>query len=175
MSVEDTLTKARDRAKQMGLPYDGALTPAEAYEVMRGDSSAKLVDVGTACRARVGRPHTRRDRSRAADVSGQPAQSGVHARARAAGRQGFHGHVHLPQRRALAQCGHACHAGGLCRSLQRAARGSKAIKTPQGTAVPKAAGASPDCPGARASAPVCSADHSRGSRHADSRHQQPVG
>jgi rhodanese-related sulfurtransferase len=47
MSVEDTLTKARDRAKQMGLPYDGALTPAEAYEVMRGDSSAKLVDVRT--------------------------------------------------------------------------------------------------------------------------------
>jgi len=44
MSVEDTLRKARDRAKQMGLPYDGALTPAEAYEVIRGDGSAKLVD-----------------------------------------------------------------------------------------------------------------------------------
>ena len=44
MSVEDTLTKARDRAKQMGLPYDGALTPAEAYEVM----TSKLVRVSSA-------------------------------------------------------------------------------------------------------------------------------
>ncbi|MGZ8196981.1 MAG: rhodanese-like domain-containing protein [Burkholderiales bacterium] len=45
MSLEETMTKARERAKQMGLPYEGALTPAEAYELMREDKSAKLVDV----------------------------------------------------------------------------------------------------------------------------------
>jgi rhodanese-related sulfurtransferase len=45
MSIEEALQKARERAKQMGLPYEGALTPAEAYEVMRADSAAKLVDV----------------------------------------------------------------------------------------------------------------------------------
>jgi rhodanese-related sulfurtransferase len=47
MSIEDTLQKARERAKQMGLAYDGALTPAEAYEVMRADPNARLVDVRT--------------------------------------------------------------------------------------------------------------------------------
>src|ERR1700737_2287631 len=39
--------KARQRAKQMGLPYDGALTPHEAYEVLQPTSGAKLVDVRT--------------------------------------------------------------------------------------------------------------------------------
>jgi rhodanese-related sulfurtransferase len=47
MNTEDTLQKARERGKQMNLPYDGALTPAEAYEVMRGDQNARLVDVRT--------------------------------------------------------------------------------------------------------------------------------
>jgi rhodanese-related sulfurtransferase len=47
MSIEETLQKARERAKQMGLPYEGALTPAEAFEVMRADDSARLVDVRT--------------------------------------------------------------------------------------------------------------------------------
>ena len=47
MSLDETLKKARDRAKQMGLPYSGALTPAEANEVWREASGAKLVDVRT--------------------------------------------------------------------------------------------------------------------------------
>lgn len=47
MSVEDTLQKARDRAKQMGLPYEGAVTPAEAYELMRAGENIRLVDVRT--------------------------------------------------------------------------------------------------------------------------------
>src|SRR6476661_4767059 len=47
MSISDTLKKARDRAKQMGLPYEGALTPSEAFEVMRENPKAKLVDVRT--------------------------------------------------------------------------------------------------------------------------------
>lgn len=47
MSMRETLQKARDRAKQMGLPYEGALTPKEAFEVMRENPEAKLVDVRT--------------------------------------------------------------------------------------------------------------------------------
>src|SRR5215204_7350709 len=47
MSTEETLQRARERAKEMGLPYEGALTPAEAYELMRTDANAKLVDVRT--------------------------------------------------------------------------------------------------------------------------------
>jgi rhodanese-related sulfurtransferase len=45
MSTEDTLQKARERGKQMGLPYEGAVTPAEAYELTRADPTARLVDV----------------------------------------------------------------------------------------------------------------------------------
>jgi rhodanese-related sulfurtransferase len=47
MSVEDTLQKARERGKQMGVPYEGAVTPAEAHELMRGDPNTRLVDVRT--------------------------------------------------------------------------------------------------------------------------------
>ena len=47
MSISETLKKARDRAKEMGLPYEGALTPKEAYEVIRENPQAKLVDVRT--------------------------------------------------------------------------------------------------------------------------------
>jgi rhodanese-related sulfurtransferase len=47
MSVEDTLQKARERGKQMGLPYEGAVTPAEAYELMRAGANVRLVDVRT--------------------------------------------------------------------------------------------------------------------------------
>ena len=39
--------KARERAKQLGLPYDGALTPQEAHQMMREVPNAKLVDVRT--------------------------------------------------------------------------------------------------------------------------------
>ena len=35
MTTDDTLKKARDRAKQMGLPYEGALTPQEAFEILQ--------------------------------------------------------------------------------------------------------------------------------------------
>src|SRR4051794_19551630 len=45
MSIDETLQKARDRAKQMGLPYEGALTPREAFELMQQVPAAKLVDV----------------------------------------------------------------------------------------------------------------------------------
>ena len=47
MSANDALQKARERAKQMGLPYEGALTPTEAHELLRENPSAKLVDVRT--------------------------------------------------------------------------------------------------------------------------------
>ena len=47
MSAEDILKKARDRAKQMGLSYEGALTPNEAQEVLSETPGAKLVDVRT--------------------------------------------------------------------------------------------------------------------------------
>ena len=47
MSIEDTLQKARERGKQMGLDYEGAVTPAEAHELMRAGGNVKLVDVRT--------------------------------------------------------------------------------------------------------------------------------
>ena len=47
MSLSDTLKKARERAQQMGLPYEGALTPTEAHELLRETPDAKLVDVRT--------------------------------------------------------------------------------------------------------------------------------
>jgi rhodanese-related sulfurtransferase len=47
MSLEDLLHKAADRARQLGLPYSGALTPAEAHEVWRNAAGATLVDVRT--------------------------------------------------------------------------------------------------------------------------------
>ena len=47
MATEETLQKARARAKEMRLPYEGALTPKEAHEVLQQSGSAKLVDVRT--------------------------------------------------------------------------------------------------------------------------------
>jgi rhodanese-related sulfurtransferase len=47
MASDDILTKARQRAKELGLPYDGAVTPREAYELLQQKSAAKLVDVRT--------------------------------------------------------------------------------------------------------------------------------
>ena len=47
MSSAEILQKARERARQLGLPYGGALTPAEANEVWRHVPGAKLVDVRT--------------------------------------------------------------------------------------------------------------------------------
>jgi rhodanese-related sulfurtransferase len=47
MSNSEIVEKARERAKQLGLPYDGALTPKEAHEMLRQMPNAKLVDVRT--------------------------------------------------------------------------------------------------------------------------------
>lgn len=47
MTISEILQKAADRARQMGLPYAGALTPAEAHEVWRNAPGAALVDVRT--------------------------------------------------------------------------------------------------------------------------------
>jgi rhodanese-related sulfurtransferase len=47
MAVKDILDKAADRGRQMGIPYAGALTPAEAHEVWRNSQGAALVDVRT--------------------------------------------------------------------------------------------------------------------------------
>lgn len=46
-SISEILTKARQRALAMRLPYAGALLPAEASEIMKGSPGAKLVDVRT--------------------------------------------------------------------------------------------------------------------------------
>jgi len=47
MSIADILQKGADRGRQLGLPYGGALTPAEASEVWKNAPGAKLVDVRT--------------------------------------------------------------------------------------------------------------------------------
>ena len=47
MEIEKILEVARKRATEMGLPYSGALTPKEAYEIWRGKPGARLVDVRT--------------------------------------------------------------------------------------------------------------------------------
>lgn len=44
--TSEFLKKAAARAKEMGLPYAGALMPAEAFELMK-TGAAKLVDVRT--------------------------------------------------------------------------------------------------------------------------------
>ena len=46
-SISEILNKAQKRAHEKGLPYIGALLPSEAYELLRQDPSAKLVDVRT--------------------------------------------------------------------------------------------------------------------------------
>ena len=47
MSDNELVKQARARAKQMGLPYEGAVTPQEAQEMLRQVPNAKLVDVRT--------------------------------------------------------------------------------------------------------------------------------
>jgi rhodanese-related sulfurtransferase len=47
MSDSKALEQAHRRANEMGLPYDGALTPREAYDVLQATPGAKLVDVRT--------------------------------------------------------------------------------------------------------------------------------
>ncbi len=43
--ITGILEAAQQRAKEMNLPYEGALKPAEAWELMRSAKGAKLVDV----------------------------------------------------------------------------------------------------------------------------------
>ena len=45
--ISEILNKAAGRAKEMKLPYAGALLPSEAFELMRQATNAKLVDVRT--------------------------------------------------------------------------------------------------------------------------------
>ena len=42
---DEILAEARSRAEANGLPYDGALLPAEAHELMRQHPKAVLIDV----------------------------------------------------------------------------------------------------------------------------------
>lgn len=44
MKVDEILQTAESRAREMSLPYQGALTPKEAYQLM-SEKGAKLVDV----------------------------------------------------------------------------------------------------------------------------------
>lgn len=45
--LTDILALAQERAQAMNLPYEGALTPQEAHEVLQLAPGAKLVDVRT--------------------------------------------------------------------------------------------------------------------------------
>lgn len=44
-TLSNILKAAQERAKKMGLSYEGALTPVEAYEIMQRAPGARLVDV----------------------------------------------------------------------------------------------------------------------------------
>jgi len=46
-TFNDILITANDRAKTKQLPYAGAVTPAEAYALVREDSRVKIIDVRT--------------------------------------------------------------------------------------------------------------------------------
>ena len=45
--LDELLAAAASRAREQGLPYAGALTPSEAYEVLQLNTRARLVDVRT--------------------------------------------------------------------------------------------------------------------------------
>ena len=46
-TISEVLRSAQGRAREMDLPYEGALTPGEAYQLLREAPDAKLVDVRT--------------------------------------------------------------------------------------------------------------------------------
>lgn len=46
-TAQQILARARERGQSAGLPYAGALTPQEAFELLQADPSAKLIDVRT--------------------------------------------------------------------------------------------------------------------------------
>jgi len=45
--ITEILNAAQLRGKEMNLPYEGAMLPEEAYEIMQSAPGAKLVDVRT--------------------------------------------------------------------------------------------------------------------------------
>ncbi|MDP1636438.1 MAG: rhodanese-like domain-containing protein, partial [Gallionellaceae bacterium] len=45
--ITEILSLAQSRARELSLPYEGALTPAEAHEVLRLAPAARLIDVRT--------------------------------------------------------------------------------------------------------------------------------
>lgn len=45
--LDDILASAKQRAGEKGLPYAGALTPAEAAEILQLEENARLIDVRT--------------------------------------------------------------------------------------------------------------------------------
>jgi rhodanese-related sulfurtransferase len=45
--ISELLQRAQQRAREMNLPYEGALLPAEAFEIMQHAPGAKLVDIRT--------------------------------------------------------------------------------------------------------------------------------
>jgi rhodanese-related sulfurtransferase len=45
--ITEILNKAQQRAKELNLPYEGALTPEEACQIWQSAPGAKLVDVRT--------------------------------------------------------------------------------------------------------------------------------
>ncbi len=45
--ISEILGRARERAVQLGLPYAGALLPAEAHQILQLAPGARLVDVRT--------------------------------------------------------------------------------------------------------------------------------
>lgn len=45
--ISEILSAAQQRAREWNLPYEGALTPAEAYELLLSAPGATLVDVRT--------------------------------------------------------------------------------------------------------------------------------
>lgn len=47
MTITEILKAAEERARRMGLPYEGALLPNEAYQLLQLAPGAKLVDVRT--------------------------------------------------------------------------------------------------------------------------------
>jgi rhodanese-related sulfurtransferase len=47
MAITEILKAAHERATQLGLPYEGALLPKEAHQILQSAPGAKLVDVRT--------------------------------------------------------------------------------------------------------------------------------
>lgn len=45
--ITEILNAAQQRAREMNLPYEGALLPDEAYQIMQSAPGAKMVDVRT--------------------------------------------------------------------------------------------------------------------------------